>query len=92
MDFALSSVKEVAIIGELEDVHTKALIQQLWGTYRPHLVAAISSLPPDKNAPELLKERELYISKPTAYVCERFVCLRPVNSPSELEMLLSDEN
>ena len=92
MDFAQSAVKEVAIIGELEDVQTQALIQQLWVSYRPNLIAAISPLPPDENAPELLKNRDLINNKPTAYVCEHFVCLRPVNSPSELAMLLNDEN
>jgi uncharacterized protein len=37
----------------------------------------------------LLNDRPLLNGKPTAYVCQGFVCLQPVNLPSEMEIQLA---
>lgn len=84
LDFAIGPVHEVAILGDPGDPATQALSSALWSTYRPNLVAAISGYPPKTGAPALLQDRPLQEGKPTAYVCQHFVCQRPVNKPEEL--------
>ncbi len=80
LDYALANVKEVAIIGDAGDENTQALVAAVWSKYRPHLVLAQSSYPPADNSPALLADRPLLDGKASAYVCQGFVCQRPVNS------------
>jgi uncharacterized protein YyaL (SSP411 family) len=84
VDFTIGPVQEVAILGEPLSTEFQALQEALWKGYRPHLLAAISSFPPDSGSPELLLNRPLLDNQSTAYVCQNFVCQYPVNSPSEL--------
>ena len=80
MDFQLSQVKEVALVGD--DTH--ALERVVRERFRPHLVLAGG---PADGVP-LLAERTPVDGRPAAYVCENFVCKRPVTEPAELEALL----
>lgn len=88
-DFAFGPTREVAIIGDAERSETKELLNTLWKTFRPRQVIAISNYPPEPDAPALLKDRPLLNDLPTAYVCQGFVCLQPVNSPTEMETQLA---
>ena len=88
-DFAVGPVHEVAILGELADPDTQTLLQPLWRGYHPRLVLATSSYPPPAGSPTLLSDRPLLNGKPTAYVCQRFVCQQPVNDPDEMLRYLS---
>jgi uncharacterized protein len=88
-DFAVGPTREVAIIGDTQRTETKELLNTLWKTFRPRQVTAISNYPPEPDAPALLKDRPLLNDLPTAYVCQGFVCLQPVNSPSEMESQLA---
>jgi uncharacterized protein len=88
-DFALGPVREVAIVGKTDHPQTLALIETLWGSYNPRQVTAISSLPPSENSPALLHDRPLQNGRPTAYVCQDFVCKQPVNNPEELAAQLA---
>ncbi len=83
-DFAIGPVKEVAILGDPESTQTQRLVDSLWKQYQPRLVAATSKLPIDPQGPKLIKDRPLLNDQPTAYVCQGFVCKRPVNGPEEL--------
>ncbi|MGC1378922.1 MAG: thioredoxin domain-containing protein [Anaerolineales bacterium] len=87
-DFAVGPTREVAIVGDPGDAKTQALLKALWKSYRPRQVAAISADPPESGAPALLRERPLLNNQPTAYICQGFVCLQPVNSPDEVEVQL----
>jgi len=82
LDFQLSAVKEVALIGDDLDELAAAVRSQ----HRPNLVLAGgragSELPP------LLRDRPAQDGKPTAYVCENFACQAPVTDPSDLAALL----
>jgi len=95
-DFALGPVDEVAVVGEAGHPLTEALREALWKRYRPRLVAAISvnpaapGQPPAPGSPALLNDRPLKGGLPTAYVCQGFVCLRPVNSAEEMERQLGE--
>jgi uncharacterized protein YyaL (SSP411 family) len=88
-DFAVGPTREVAIIGDSQRTETKELLNTLWKTFRPRQVTAISNYPPEPDAPALLKDRPLLNDLPTAYVCQGFVCLQPVNSPTEMESQLA---
>jgi hypothetical protein len=89
LDDQLSTIREVAILGDPQDPLTIALWQTIWAHYRPSLVAAASNLPVPDNTPPLLHQRSLLNSRPTAYVCQNFACLKPVNAPAELAQQLA---
>ena len=81
MDFHLSAVKEVALVGD----DTSAFERVVRAEFRPHLVLAGG---PADGVP-LLDGRSPVDGRPAAYVCERFACKAPVTAPEELERLLS---
>jgi uncharacterized protein YyaL (SSP411 family) len=82
LDFQLSPVKEVALVGE----RLEELAAVVRSRHRPHLVLAGG--PEGSDSPELLRDRPLLDGKPTAYVCEHFTCRTPVTAPEALADLL----
>jgi uncharacterized protein len=82
LDFHLSPIKEVALIGE--DLDELAAVVR--SGFRPHLVLAAG--PEGSEEPPLLRDRPLLGGQPTAYVCENFACQAPVTSPQKLAALL----
>lgn len=80
--------QEVALIGDLGSLAAQELLQTIWNRYRPGIMLAASNLPIPENAPPLLQHRLLLNDQPTVYVCENFVCQRPVTRASELADLL----
>jgi uncharacterized protein YyaL (SSP411 family) len=89
IDFAIFPIREVAIIGDLQDSRTTKLIESLWSSYRPDVLAAFSSTASPTEGPALLKDRPLLNDAPTAYICQGLVCKQPVNSVVEFENQLS---
>jgi uncharacterized protein len=81
LDFHLSAVKEVALVGD----DLQPFERVVRGAFRPHLVVAGGA--PD--GVPLLADRSPVDGRPAAYVCERFACKAPVTEPQELERLLS---
>lgn len=90
-DFALSTVKQVAVVGDPAQSETQALLAEVRASWRPNLVIATSALPLPPNAPPLLAERPMLENQPTAYVCEGFVCKIPVNNAEDLKKLLENK-
>ncbi len=88
MDFALNPHFEVAILGDPHHDSFSKLVDVLWSKYRPNVILAVSSFPPDQECPPLLKDRHPVDLRPTAFVCQNFVCNNPVVNPSELQALL----
>ena len=84
-DIALENVKQVAILGDAGNENFQALMNVLRSEYRPNIIVAASTYPPDDIAPALIHERPLEDGKPTVYVCEGFVCLKPVSQPDDLQ-------
>jgi uncharacterized protein YyaL (SSP411 family) len=87
LDLYLSSAREVAIAGDPADDRARALIGEVWGRYLPSVVLAASA-DGDRSAIPLLHGRTPVDGRPAAYVCERFVCQRPVTEPAALADLL----
>ena len=83
-DFSLGSIRQVAIVGNLSDPRTRALLARVRERHRPNLVLAASALPPVSGSPALLEQRSMLAGKPTAHVCTGFVCQFPVTHPEEL--------
>jgi uncharacterized protein len=88
LDFAVSPVQEIAIIGSLANPQTQALINEINTSYRPFIMVAASDYPPPVDSPPLLRNRPMVKNNPSAYVCKNFVCNSPVNEPSDLAKLL----
>ncbi|HSK67061.1 MAG TPA: hypothetical protein VK888_09030, partial [Anaerolineales bacterium] len=87
-DFALSNVKQIAVVYELDVESVEEVIQIIQSEYRPNLVMAVSAYPTPANAPALLNDRPVKDGKVTVYVCEGFVCKNPVTTIPELKDLL----
>ncbi len=90
LDFAISPVKEFAIIGEPREADTRNLLDVINDRYLPNSVLACAA-PGNAEAIQaipLLADRPLKDEKATAYVCQNFACQAPVNTPEELERLL----
>jgi uncharacterized protein YyaL (SSP411 family) len=82
LDLYLGPSREVAIAGDLEDGRTEALVDEVRARYRPNVVLAAG--PGDGTAVPLLEGRAPVDGQPAAYVCQRFICRRPVSEPSAL--------
>jgi uncharacterized protein YyaL (SSP411 family) len=89
MDFVLNDILEVVLVAEPEDDRLNPFLDGLWSRYRPGIVAAVS--PPDQVGvvPALINQRTLVGNAPTAYICQDFVCLQPVN---DLDQFLAQLN
>jgi uncharacterized protein YyaL (SSP411 family) len=90
LDFAISTVKELAIIGNPQQADTRTLLQGTNKHYLPNSVIA-SCGPNNAEAARLiplLANRPMKDGKATAYVCQHFTCQAPVNTAEALERLL----
>jgi uncharacterized protein YyaL (SSP411 family) len=90
LDLYVSAAKEVAIVGDPSADDTRRLVDEVWQRFQPNRVLAVAT--PGDDATRmvpLLADRPQVDGRATAYVCERFVCQRPVTDPSELAELLA---
>ena len=86
LDFYLSKVKEVAIVGEPDSEATASLVEKVYQDYLPNrVVVGTANAGKDSGSDlPLLHDRKQVGGRPTAYVCENYVCQLPVNEPAEL--------
>jgi len=87
LDLYLSGAREVAIVGDPADPGTRELADEVTvRRFLPNHVLAVAA--PDDDASlatvPLLEGRTAIDGRPTAYVCERFVCGLPVTAPGAL--------
>ncbi len=88
-DLLIRGIKEVAIIGDPADAATQALLAVVNSGFRPNMILALSPQDVEDTAtPLLLAYRSRVDGKPAAYVCEHFVCQRPVTEPEALQKAL----
>ena len=91
LEFYLSDAKEIAIIGQRDAPETQALVSEVYRRYLPNRVllgrndcdGTLEGVP-------LLEGREKLDGRPTAYVCQSYVCQLPVTDPDELARQLVD--
>jgi uncharacterized protein YyaL (SSP411 family) len=85
LNFYLSPPEEIAIVGEPSADDTQELLRVVYSGYRPSKVVAVG-LPNDDGtaAVPLLAARDQLGQRATAYVCRRFACQQPVNTPRDL--------
>jgi len=88
LDLAVGPIQEIAILGDPDHDTAQAMVKAVWSEYRPKSLVAISDFPPAPNSPPLLFDRPLLDNQPTTYVCQNFVCQRPVNNPRDLLLQL----
>lgn len=94
LDFALSTPKEVVIVGDRNEAGTIALLDAVYSRYLPNKVVAGMASEDDPMAEELglLEGRVLIGGKPTAYVCQNYACQMPVTDPEALLEQLGAES
>jgi uncharacterized protein YyaL (SSP411 family) len=78
LDLWLSPPREIAIVGPVSSPVARAAL----APFQPRTVVAVG---PSQDVP-LLAGKDLVDGTPAVYVCERFVCNRPVTDPSALEV------
>ncbi|MBI4539505.1 MAG: thioredoxin domain-containing protein [Gemmatimonadetes bacterium] len=89
LDFHLSTPKEIVIVGPRADPRTEALLATVRARFLPHRVLAAAEPGHAPAVPiPLLDHREAVDGKPTAFVCEHYVCRQPVTEPEALAALL----
>ncbi len=86
LDFYLSRAKEMVIVGERGNRATDDLVHEVFRSYLPHRVFVGSSGEGTGDCSDipLLQDRHLINGRPTAYVCENYVCQLPVNEAGDL--------
>ena len=90
LDDLIGPFYEVALVGAADDARLAPLRAAVANHYQPRMALAWGEPSEPSAAPvvPLLADRGLVAGAPAAYVCQRFVCQRPVTSPDELRALL----
>jgi uncharacterized protein len=78
LDLWFSPPREIAVAGDV----TSPVARTALAPFQPNAVVAVG---PADGVP-LLEGKGLVAGKSAVYVCERFVCQRPVTDPAELEV------
>jgi uncharacterized protein len=84
LDFAISPIKQVVVIIPSNSTLSEEAAHLLHHKYRPHTILLVSGDEPDDSTPAIAQNRPLLQNLPTFYVCENFICQRPINSLEEL--------
>ncbi len=87
--FALGDATEIALVGNPEQADMRALLDVVFGSYRPFKVVALKR--PDAESPiPLLTGRQQRDGKATAAVCYNFACRLPVTEAEALRAQLDE--
>ncbi|MCY7377542.1 MAG: thioredoxin domain-containing protein [Pyrinomonadaceae bacterium] len=85
LEFHLNPVKEIVILGK----QGNELEKEVWKNYLPNKIVVAAENTENAELIPLLQERKMIDGKPTAYVCENFVCQKPITDKDELVTHLS---
>ena len=84
-EFYLSDTKEIVVIGERDS----PLAREVHKRYLPDAVLVLADQGKGETLVEnLLQGKDQVDRMTTVYVCENFVCQRPVTSKAELDKML----
>ena len=81
---------EIAVIGDANDPATLGLRREVWRRLLPASVRVAAPPASGGTFTPLLADRALLADRPTAFVCERFACKLPVNTPADLAAQIDD--
>ncbi len=87
-DFYVHPTRQIALIGNPTSGNGKVILRMIGRNFLPNTVLAASDLPLQPGSPELLMDRPEIGNEMTVYVCEGFVCQRPVTNITELKKQL----
>ena len=87
LSYALSSPREIAIIGEPNASDTDSLLKEARHGYQPFQVIAVGEAGPQQSVP-LLQNRSKLNDRASAYVCVDFACQMPVSTAKDLHKQL----
>jgi uncharacterized protein YyaL (SSP411 family) len=91
LDFHLSDVREIAIVGPPDDPRTVGLWRTLNHRWLPNKVVAARD--PGDPSPasdlKLLQGRPMIDGQPAVYVCQHYTCQTPITDTASLEQQLS---
>ena len=93
LDFRLGPTQEIIIAGNADSPDVKQMLKLIHSTFLPNAVVLLHE--PDKadstlyNTVPFIKNQTAIEGKATAYVCENYVCKRPVNNIGEFENLIA---
>jgi len=92
LNFCLGPTQEIVIAGDTDASDTKQMINLIHSKFLPNAVVLLHEQGQKGSAIEriipFVKNQTAIDGKATTYVCENYVCKRPVNSVGELEDLL----
>ncbi|HRH41644.1 MAG TPA: thioredoxin domain-containing protein [Pyrinomonadaceae bacterium] len=80
LEFYLNPTKEIVILGD-----SREMKREIWSNYLPNKIIVLAENAENAETIPLLAERKLIDGKTTVYVCENFVCQRPVTTIEELK-------
>lgn len=92
LNFLLGPTQEIVIAGNAEQADTKQMLKLIRSNFLPNAVLLLH--PNGKAASEIetivpfIANQTAIDGKATAYICENYVCIRPVNTIDELKNLL----
>ena len=91
LDFSLATPKEIAVVGPRSDPGTRALLDTIFNRYLPNRVVAGRETegPAAAGDTPLLEEKGMLGGRPTAYVCENYLCQAPVTDAEALAAQLA---
>ncbi len=89
LDFYLTKPKEIVVIGDPQNSHTRELLSEIHSLYLPNFTLQLAK--PNESLEKvspLLQGKTAIDGKPTIYVCHNYTCSAPVTDWSELKPLL----
>jgi uncharacterized protein YyaL (SSP411 family) len=93
VDFHLGPRQEIVIAGDSRADDTEQMLKSVRSRFLPNAVVLLHQTDSDGKAIEkivpFIASQKSIDAKATAYVCQNYVCNRPVNQIAELDKLLS---
>ncbi len=79
LEFYLNPTKEIVILGDSIEMK-----REIWKDYLPNKLVVLAATAEHSELIPLLHQRKMIDGQTTAYVCENFVCQKPVTNVQEL--------